>query len=120
MRSSRLPDGGLVTTHTDVTAQVDAEEHLAAENETLEQRVRARTEELVALNEALEQARAQAEAANLSKTRFLAAAGHDILQPLNAARLYASTLAEQIGAAGAPTAQQEMAANIDASLGCRR
>lgn len=116
MRSSRLPDGGLVTTHTDVTAQVDAEEHLAAVNETLEQRVRARTEELVALNEALAQAKAQADEANLSKTRFLAAAGHDILQPLNAARLYASTLAEQMQAEDAPAKAHEMAANIDASL----
>ena len=116
MRSSRLPDGGLVTTHTDVTAQVDVEEHLAAVNETLEQRVRARTEELVALNEALAQAKAQADEANLSKTRFLAAAGHDILQPLNAARLYASTLAEHLQVEDAPAKAHEMAANIDASL----
>ena len=116
MRSSQLPDGGFVTTHTDVTAQVDAEEHLAAVNETLEQRVRARTEELVALNEALAQAKALADEANLSKTRFLAAAGHDILQPLNAARLYASTLGEQMEAEGAPAKTREMTGNIDASL----
>ena len=32
----------------------------------------------------------EAEEANLGKTRFLAAASHDILQPLNAARLYTS------------------------------
>ena len=32
--------------------------------------------------------------ANQSKTRFLAAAGHDLMQPLNAAKLFASTLAQ--------------------------
>lgn len=67
----------------------------------LEAQVRARTEELgLALrrlehsNEALAIARDQAERANLSKTRFLAAASHDLLQPLSAARLSVSTLSE--------------------------
>lgn len=67
----------------------------------LEGRVRARTEELTALmdslersNEALVAAKEEAETANRSKTRFLAAAGHDLLQPLNAARLSASALAD--------------------------
>ena len=45
-------------------------------------------------NRAVEEARAAADAANLSKTRFLAAASHDLLQPLNAARLFLSALAE--------------------------
>ena len=44
--------------------------------------------------------RPRRKSANLSKTRFLAAASHDILQPLNAARLYASSLSE-VAAAGA-------------------
>ena len=56
----------------------------------LEKRVAERTEDLTRLNDALERATAAAEEANISKTRFLAAAGHDILQPLNAARLYAT------------------------------
>lgn len=67
----------------------------------LEGRVRARTEELTALmhslersNEALVAAKEEAENANRSKTRFLAAASHDLLQPLNAARLSASALAD--------------------------
>ena len=38
------------------------------------------------------QAKAEAEAANASKTRFLALASHDILQPLNAARLFTAAL----------------------------
>ncbi|WP_232627940.1 hybrid sensor histidine kinase/response regulator [Methylobacterium sp. Leaf118] len=67
----------------------------------LEGRVRARTEELTALmhslersNEALQAAKEEAETANRSKTRFLAAASHDLLQPLNAARLSLSALAD--------------------------
>lgn len=67
----------------------------------LEGQVRARTEELTALmhslersNEALKSAKDEAETANRSKTRFLAAASHDLLQPLNAARLSLSALAD--------------------------
>ena len=67
----------------------------------LEGRVRARTEELTGLmhrlersNEALVAAKEEAENANRSKTRFLAAASHDLLQPVNAARLSASALAD--------------------------
>lgn len=67
----------------------------------LEGQVRARTEELTALmhslersNEALKAAKDEAETANRSKTRFLAAASHDLLQPLNAARLSLSALAD--------------------------
>ncbi|WP_311276702.1 ATP-binding protein [Methylobacterium sp. WCS2018Hpa-22] len=67
----------------------------------LEGRVRSRTEELTGLmhslersNAALVAAKEEAETANRSKTRFLAAAGHDLLQPLNAARLSASALSD--------------------------
>ncbi|WP_296738817.1 hybrid sensor histidine kinase/response regulator [Mesorhizobium sp.] len=68
---------------------------------SLENRVRTRTEELHATLRRLEQsnidlvaAKETAEQANLSKTRFLAAASHDVLQPLNAAHLSVSALAE--------------------------
>ena len=53
-------------------------------------------DELGALNRRLTAAKAAAEAANHSKTRFLAAISHDLLQPLNAARLFASALEEQL------------------------
>ena len=63
----------------------------------LAEQVRERTEtlhrtldELAETNARLEEARRDAEAANASKTRFLAAVSHDLLQPLNAARLFAS------------------------------
>jgi CheY-like chemotaxis protein/two-component sensor histidine kinase len=57
--------------------------------------VRDRTEELTRLNSELALAKSTAEDANISKTRFLAAASHDILQPLNAARLYVTSLVER-------------------------
>ena len=113
VRSAHMPDGSVVTTYTDISDQVLAEEVLEATNETLERRVRERTEELVKLNIALASAKAQAEDANVSKTRFLAAASHDILQPLNAARLYASSLSEKLPAADV---SRDLASNVDASL----
>lgn len=78
-------------------------------NDELEQRVSARTDELLEANlnlqkqiaqrEQIEQdlrdARDAAEAANRSKDKYLAAASHDLLQPLNAARLLISTLRER-------------------------
>ncbi len=92
MRGRALPGGGYVTTYTDVTAYKHAEQALMEANETLEQRVDQRTAELTDALAATARARGVAEAANLSKTRFLAAASHDLLQPLNAARLFTSAL----------------------------
>jgi signal transduction histidine kinase len=95
VRSNRMPDGGLVITFTDVTPSFEAAEALERANATLEKRVRHRTEELTRLNSELALAKSAAEDANISKTRFLAAASHDILQPLNAARLYVTSLVER-------------------------
>ncbi len=112
VRTSPMPDGGIVTTYTDITERVLGEEALARANETLERRVRERTLELTRVNEELSQAKRLAEEANLGKTRFLAAAGHDILQPLNAARLYSSTLNERF----AEGELKHLVRNVDASL----
>jgi Na+/proline symporter/CheY-like chemotaxis protein len=111
IRANPLPNGGVVATYTDVTDAVAAEEARTRLNEELERRVRERTEELTRLNQALTRAKAEADEANAGKTRFLAAASHDILQPLNAARLYATALVER-DRAGDPT----LAENVDASL----
>ena len=81
----------------------------------LERRVDERTAELQRLNAELERAKNEADAANLSKTRFLAAASHDILQPLNAARLYASSLSEGASQIGAEE-RADLARNVDVSL----
>ncbi|HLA21201.1 MAG TPA: PAS domain-containing hybrid sensor histidine kinase/response regulator [Pseudolabrys sp.] len=111
VRANRMPDGGIVTTFTDITASVEAAEALERSNETLERRVRERTEELTLLNAALARAKGEADAANISKTKFLAAASHDILQPLNAARLYVTSLIERGG-----RDDRRLVDNIDASL----
>jgi signal transduction histidine kinase len=112
IHTSLRPGGGLVISFSDVTDRVRAEAALEQVNHTLEERVKDRTRALTLLNAELEKARAKADEANHEKTRFLAAASHDLLQPLNAARLYTSTLYERTR--GTPTA--ELAASIDASL----
>lgn len=67
----------------------------------LEQEVQVRTRELEQAladlserNRELAVARALAEEANRSKTRFLRAASHDLLQPLSAAKLFLSALTD--------------------------
>ncbi len=112
VRADRMPDGGLVTTFTDITPSVKAAEALERANATLERRVRERTRELTRLNAELERAKGEADDANVSKTRFIAAASHDILQPLNAARLYVTSLIERQRAGG----DAGLVRNIDASL----
>ena len=112
IRSAQIPDGGIVTTYTDITETVAAEEALERANETLERRVIERTEELTRLNSELLHAKAEAEEANSSKTRFLAAASHDILQPLNAARLYVTALVERPQDKSDP----QLVQNIDSAL----
>src|SRR5690349_834606 len=112
VRTNRMPDGGLVITFTDVTPSFEAAEALERANATLEKRVRDRTEELTRLNSELALAKSAAEDANISKTRFLAAASHDILQPLNAARLYVTSLVER----QTPGEDSRLVENIDESL----
>ena len=97
MRGRPMPGGGYVTTYADVTDYKRVEQALLDANETLELRVRQRTRELTAALEAQRAAKLEAEAANLSKTRFLAGASHDLLQPLNAARLFSSALGANPG-----------------------
>jgi PAS domain S-box-containing protein len=96
-----MPDGGFVATFTDVTERHNAATALREANESLERRVAERTT-------ALSAAKAEAEQANLSKTRFLAAASHDLLQPLHAARLFTSALADR--------RQDGLVGKVDASL----
>lgn len=120
IRTTTMPGGGYVTTYSEVTEHVEVAQQLAAANEMLEQRVRERTSELTALNAELNRAKIAAEEANLGKTRFLAAASHDLLQPLNAARLYVSSLIEQQSrkaADGSAEVDTALAQKVDTSLG---
>ena len=110
LRLDPLPDGGFVATCNDVTNRVrtaealhDSDRELRRAAETLEQRVVERTAEL-------EASRAEAEAANLGKTRFIAAASHDLLQPLHAARLFTAAMIDR-------DPGNDLGGKIDASLG---
>lgn len=109
VRSTAMERGGQVIAFSDVTEMLSAQAALRSTAETLERRVLERTSELRAVNERLEgevaerrqieaqllEAKTVAEKANLSKTSFLAAASHDLLQPLNAARLFVAALGDR-------------------------
>ena len=110
---SPIPGGGYVTTFQDVTAMRRTERALKETNIYLEQRVKERTQELQVINEQMLKAKSTAEQANQSKTRFLASASHDLLQPLNAARLFTSALS---GKTHSPETAQ-LVEHIDSSLG---
>ena len=88
-QGARMSDGGFITTFTDITALKQAERELAATNETLEAKVQQRTAMLSELNVQLEEA-------TRSKSRFLAAASHDLTQPLGASKLYLGALLEDL------------------------
>ncbi|MDP2243054.1 hybrid sensor histidine kinase/response regulator NahK/ErcS' [Pseudomonas sp.] len=100
---------GIFVLIRDITERRRTAEALHQAYQHLEQRVRERTAELTDLNAQLRceiderthmearlrEAKGEAEQANLSKTKFLAAVSHDLLQPLNAARLFTSALLEK-------------------------
>ncbi len=92
VRGEPIPNKGYVITYTDISDYHNMVDALRESNETLEQRVTERTGELTQINQKLVVAKSDAESANISKTRFLAAASHDLAQPLNAARLFTTAL----------------------------
>ena len=102
IRGNPMPGGGFVATFTDVTAFRRAEAGLIQANETLEQRVATRTTDL-------EAAKREAERANEAKSRFLAAIGHDLMQPLHAAQLFTDALSQQVGSPQSDIEQQRVA-----------
>ena len=93
----------------DISERKKSQDRLEGLNQELELRVAKRTYDLQLSNEylqdeiirrkeielALRDARDAAQEANNSKDKYLAAASHDLLQPLNAARLLISTLRER-------------------------
>ncbi|MDB5976403.1 MAG: hybrid sensor histidine kinase/response regulator [Nevskia sp.] len=105
IRGNPVPGGGFVTSYADITAYKNAARELRTLAVTLEQRVKERTSDLQA-------AKGEAERANLYKTRFVAAAVHDLLQPLNAARMFVSALRSRAQA----TEQRELVDHVDEAL----
>lgn len=71
IRQSELSQGGRVLTYTDISDQIKREK-------------------------ALEKARKEAEQANAAKTRFLAAASHDLRQPIHALGLFFAELSDRV------------------------
>jgi histidine kinase len=104
IRGNPLPRGGFVTSYADITAYKSAARDLRTLADTLERRVAQRTGEL-------QEAKREAENANRSKTRFVAAAVHDLQQPLNAARMFVHALGERL--AGEPA---QLVRNVDEAL----
>ncbi|OTG85000.1 PAS domain-containing hybrid sensor histidine kinase/response regulator [Acinetobacter sp. ANC 4648] len=89
MRGNPIEGGGFVTTFADITA--------FRENEAiLEARVSDRTQQLANALSEQQLAREQADRANMSKSRFIAAASHDLLQPMHAARLFSTALEQSV------------------------
>ena len=104
IQGTPIPSGGYVTAFTDVTAYQHMVDELEQAKQSLEARVAERTQALSQANESLQQensirARIEKELKEVhdSKSRFLAAASHDLMQPINAARLLVATLNRQPG-----------------------
>lgn len=98
-----LANGGYVTTYTDISDHHAVLAELEDSKDSLEERVESRTSELTDLNETLQRenalrARVEKELKDVhaSKSRFLAAASHDLLQPINAARLFIASLSAKV------------------------
>lgn len=80
--------GELVRNFNALLAEVETSRRaLQGQHEQLENLVRTRTNELLAAKE-------QADEASAAKSRFLAAASHDLRQPIHAMRLFLETLGE--------------------------
>lgn len=89
MCGNPIQGGGFVTTFADITS--------FRENEAfLEARVQDRTQQLANALAEQQLAREQADRANMSKSRFIAAASHDLLQPMHAARLFSTALEQNL------------------------
>lgn len=120
IRGNPMPNGGFVSTYIDITDYRAMLAELEDTKSELELKLASGSESLSRSNTLLRQEnrlRAQVESrlrdAHRSKSRFMSATSHDLLQPINAARLFAASLSTRLprDADAAATLQQ-----IDRSL----
>lgn len=102
-----MPGGGYVMSFTDITAEAEARRDLRRALDEMEYRVAERTHELSEANRRLA-------LATQDKTRFLAAASHDLLQPLHAARLFTAVLERDVEESALPLVGQITSAIVAA------
>ena len=103
IRGNPIPNGGFVTTYMDITDYREMVTQLEETQIELEAKVATDSEKISLTNAELRQEnrlRAEVETrlreAHLSKSRFMSATSHDLLQPINAARLFNSALANRL------------------------
>jgi len=113
IQGNPLPGGGFVMLFSDVTAYKEAERVLKDTNIDLEAIITERTKKLEKTNEDLHIARKKAEQAHIKKSLYLKACSHDLMQPLEAARLFTSALSSQ---GNLSESQFRQVKNIDHSL----
>lgn len=118
-----MPTGGFVTTYTDVSEFKGLLNSLEKARATLEARVQERTQELQQTNRALKaenQLRAKAEQqirlVHASKTRFMQATSHDLLQPISAAKLFVSSLKSSQQLLADPELVSQQLGHVEKSL----
>ncbi|MBK8761430.1 MAG: HAMP domain-containing protein [Sulfuritalea sp.] len=94
---------------------------LREERSLLETRVAERTadlakrkDEIETLAQALQEKKEEAESASAAKTRFLAAASHDLRQPMHAIGLLVGVLHRRLGCADAPSILQSIQSSVEA------
>jgi signal transduction histidine kinase/CheY-like chemotaxis protein len=122
IRGTPMPHGGFVTTYIDISDYSDMVTQLEEAKMELEARVASGSQTLSETNARLRQEnrlRAQVESrlrdAHQSKTRFMSATSHDLLQPINAARLFTAALKPQL-AEGTDNTTLRVVDQIDSSL----
>ncbi len=122
IRGTPMPHGGFVTTYIDITDYREVVAQLEEAKQELEQKVASDSQSLSESNAALRREnrlRASVEAqlrdANQSKSRFMSATSHDLLQPINAARLFTSVLQRRLDASEDADVTRTVA-QIDGSL----
>ena len=123
IRGTALANGGYVTTYTDVSDYDNMLSELETNKQKLEERVRDRTAELQQVNYSLirenelrGRVESELKSVNASKSHFMAAASHDLLQPINAARLFTSSLVQLTKEEGSEKLKQTVDQLDDALL----